>query len=75
MAIPRIRKPVATVWAIVTKMMDGWKLLSVSVDTADSLMDLFKDRQTQFGLDPLLTVPTTGSGNIAPIPRTIASID
>ena len=38
-------------------------------------MDLFKDRQTQFGLDPLMMVPTTGTGAIMAIHRTITGED
>ena len=35
---------------VVTKIMDGWKLVTVNVKNADKLMDLFKDRHTHFGL-------------------------
>ena len=54
------QKSGAYMWSVMTKTVDGWKLLSVSVSTADKLMDLFKVRQTQFGLDPITNVPTAG---------------
>jgi len=62
-------------WSIITKMIGGWKLLSVSVENADRLMDLLKDRKTQFGLDPICTVPTSGTGNTYPTSRTIAGVE
>ena len=62
-------------WSIMTRMIGGWKLLPISVENADRLMDLFKDRKTQFGLDSICTVPTSGTGNSYPRPRTIAGVD
>eukprot|EP00957_Ditylum_brightwellii_P053598 4061021-Ditylum_brightwellii.AAC.1 len=38
-------------------------------------MDLFKDRQTQFGLDILLRIPTKGNGKIQAKPRTLAGVE
>ena len=62
-------------WSIMTKMQDGWKLLTCSTDSANQLMDLFKDRQTQFGLDNILRIPTKGSGKIQANPRTLGGVD
>ena len=62
-------------WVLITKMMTGWKLLPISVENADRLMDLFKDRKVQFGLDLICTVPTSGTGNAYPSPRTIAGAE
>ena len=62
-------------WAMMTKITEGWKQLSCTVDTADQLMDLFKDRQTHFGLDILLRVPTTGNGRPQTNPRTLAGVE
>ena len=62
-------------WVFLMKMQEGWKECSVSVDTAEILMDLFKDRQTQFGLDPIMMVPTSGAGTIAAVPRSVAGVD
>ena len=58
-------------WVVITKMMDGWKLVTANLENAENLMDLFKDHQTQFGLDPLLMVPTAVTGTIKAIPCTI----
>ena len=38
-------------------------------------MDLFKDRKVQFGLDSICTVPTSGTGNTYPYPRTITGVE
>eukprot|EP00957_Ditylum_brightwellii_P143166 10908516-Ditylum_brightwellii.AAC.1 len=38
-------------------------------------MDLFKDRQTQFGLGILLRIPTEGNGKIQAKPRTLTSVE
>ena len=62
-------------WAVITKMMDGWKLVTANLENAENLMDLFKDHQTQFGLDPLLMVPTAVTGTIKAIPCTIFGQD
>lgn len=45
-------------WSVITKMQDGWKLLTCSTDLVNKMMDPFKDHQTQFGLDNILRVPT-----------------
>ena len=31
-------------WAMITRKLDTWRILAVSVENADPLMDLFKDR-------------------------------
>ena len=62
-------------WAVMVKMMDGWKLKSVSVQHADKIMDLLKDRETQFRLDLLTSVPTAGTGTAAPVLRSIGGED
>ena len=62
-------------WAVVTNIMDGCKLVTTNVENAKNMMELFKDWQTQFGLYPLLMVPTTGTGAIKSIPRTIYGED
>ena len=38
-------------------------------------MDLFKDRQTQFGLDILLKIPTKGYGKAQVNPRKLAGVE
>ena len=62
-------------WAFVTKIMDGWKLLTANVEKSENLMDLFKDRHNNFGLDPLLVVPTYDTSTIRDIPLTITGED
>ena len=62
-------------WAVITKMMDGWKLVTVNVENAKKLMDRFKDHKTQFSLYPLLMVPTAGTGTIRYIPSNIDGED
>ena len=62
-------------WAIMTKVQDGWKPVSCTVDSADVLMDLFKDRQTNFGLDVLLQVPTAGNGRLQNAPRMLTGVE
>eukprot|EP00957_Ditylum_brightwellii_P180667 13762778-Ditylum_brightwellii.AAC.1 len=56
-------------------MQDGWKQLTCSTKTASILMDLFKDRQTQFGLDILLKIPTKENRKAQSAPRNLAGID
>ena len=58
-------------WSVVTNMIYGWKIVSVNVENSEKLMNLFKDRQTKFGLDPLQMVTTDGNGAIKDITRTI----
>ena len=53
-------------------MVDGWKLVTYNVGNSYNLMDLFKDRQTQFYLDPLLMFPASVTGAIRDNPRNIA---
>ena len=62
-------------WAIVTNMMDGWKIVTFNVENYKKLMDLLKDRHTQFGLDPILMVLTAGTCAIKAITRTISGED
>eukprot|EP00957_Ditylum_brightwellii_P059275 4499972-Ditylum_brightwellii.AAC.1 len=56
-------------------MQDGWKQLTCSTESVSILMDLFKDRQTQFGLDILLKIPTKGNGKAESAPCNLAGID
>ena len=62
-------------WSAMTAMQSGWKLIAVNVDNADTIMDLFKDRRTQFGFDVIMNVPTSGSGAYDASPRSIAGTD
>eukprot|EP00957_Ditylum_brightwellii_P123976 9450450-Ditylum_brightwellii.AAC.1 len=55
-------------------MQEGWKQLTCKTDSANQLMDLFKDRQTQFGLDILLRISTKGNGKIQAKTQTFADV-
>ena len=59
-------------WAVVTNMMNGWKLVIANLENAENMMDIFNNFQTQFVFCPLLVVPADGTGSIRYIPRTIA---
>ena len=56
-------------------MIDGWKLVTVNMEKSKNLMDLFKDSQTNFGLDTLLIVPTASTIDIKAITITISGED
>eukprot|EP00957_Ditylum_brightwellii_P031289 2371665-Ditylum_brightwellii.AAC.1 len=55
-------------------MQKGWKQLTCTTDLANQLMDLFRDCQTQFGLDILLRIPMKGKGKIEVNPCTLAGV-
>ena len=57
-------------WQMVTQREEGWKLLSLTTKNSEVLADLFKDRAGQFGLDPIVNVPTSGTGALETAPRT-----
>ena len=57
-------------WQMVTQREEGWKLLSLTTENSEVLADLFKDRAGQFGLDPIVNVPTSGTGALETAPRT-----
>ena len=59
-------------WSVVTNIIDGWKLVKFNIENAKKLMNLFKDLQTQFGLDPPLIVSTAGTSDMKVIPLTIS---
>ena len=44
-------------WVVITRNIYGWTICTVNVKNADVLMDLFCDRQVQFGLDPIMNIP------------------
>ena len=48
-------------WGQVTKISEGGKPISVTVANAKTILDMFKDRATQYGLDHIIDVPTTGT--------------
>ena len=62
-------------WYIITKPKPGWGLTEVTVENADKLMDLFKNCIIQFGLNSIMNTPTTGTGPVKTVERTIVSAD
>jgi hypothetical protein len=58
-------------WQMVTQKEDGWKPVSLTTENSEVLADLFKDRAGQFGLDPIINVPTSGTGALEAAPRSI----
>jgi len=64
-------------WHLITKTTEGWKKESTAatVDHADKVLDLFKDRAVQFGLDNIMNVPTSGTGKVEDNPRLILGKD
>eukprot|EP00957_Ditylum_brightwellii_P147876 11260299-Ditylum_brightwellii.AAC.1 len=61
-------------WAIMTKMQEDWKQLTCTTDLANQFLDLFKDRQTQFGLDILIRTPMEGNSKIQAKPQTLVGV-
>ena len=47
---------------MVTQKEEGWKRPSLTIGNLEVLADLFKDRAGQFGLDPIVVIPTSGTG-------------
>ena len=62
-------------WQMVTAKEEGWKPLPLTTDSAEAFANLFKDRAAQFGLDPILDVPTKGSGAPHANPRVVAGVE
>ena len=48
-----------------------WICQTLSVKTATHLMDLFKDKEIQYGLDEIFRVPKSGTGVVDVNPRTL----
>ena len=49
-------------WGQVTNICKGGTPISVTVANAETILDLYKDRATQYGLEHIINVPTTGTG-------------
>jgi hypothetical protein len=58
-------------WQMVTQREEGWKPLSLATENSEVLADIFKDRAGKIGLDPIVSVPTSGTGAIKTAPCTI----
>ena len=62
-------------WYIVTKPEPGWSLIALTVENADKLMDLFKYRTIQFGLNSIMKIMTTGTVAFKTSAQTIVEVD
>ena len=47
----------------------------MTVANAETILDLFKDQATQYGLDHIINVPTTGTGRVEAQARTLVGIN
>ena len=62
-------------WGQVTKIREGGTPISVTVANSETILDLFKDRATQYGLDHITNVPTIRTGRVEAQARTLVGID
>ena len=62
-------------WKMVTAREEGWKPLSPTTDNSEAIADIFKDWANQFGFDPIINVPSSGTGAVESNPRIIAGVD
>ena len=60
---------------MVTAMEEGWNPLSITTDNSEAIVDLFKDWAGQFGFDPIINVPSLGTGAVEANLRIVADID
>ena len=60
---------------MVTAREEGWKPLSLTKDNSEAIVVLFKDRAGQFGFDPIINVPSSGTGAVEANPRIVADVD
>ena len=51
-------------WKMVTAREEGWKPLSLTTDNFEAIADLFKNRASQFGFDPIINFPSSGTGAV-----------
>ena len=64
-------------WHLITKTAEGWKKdgISVTMENSDKILDLFKDRFIQFGMENIMNIPTSRMLELDAAPETIAGID
>ena len=60
---------------MVTAREEGWKPLSLTTDKSEATADLFKVRAGQFGFDPIINVPSSGTGAVGVNPRIVAGVN
>ena len=64
-------------WHLITKTAEGWKKdgISAIVEHANKILDLFKDHSVQFGLDNIMNIPTSRTGEFHATPQTFIGMD
>ena len=62
-------------WKIVTAREEGWKPLSLTTDNSEAISDLFKDWAGQFGFDPIINLPSSGTSTVEANPRIVAGVN
>ena len=64
-------------WNLITKTAKGWKKdgISTTVEHANNILDIFKDRSVQFGLENIMTIPTSGTESVNIDPQNIIGLD
>ena len=60
---------------MVTAREKGWKPLSLTMDNPEAIDDLFKDWAGQFGFDPIINVPSSGTGAVEANSHIFAGVD
>ena len=60
---------------MVTAREEGWKPLSLTTDNSEAIADLFNDWAGQFGFNPIINVPSSGTGAVEENPRIVAGVD
>ena len=58
-----------------TKVISSGLPMAITMANAGWILDLLKDRSTQYGLDHITKVPTSGTGDNEVHPRTIVGVD
>ena len=62
-------------WAVIIRKIDGWMLCTVNVENSYALMELFRDRQVTFGLDPIMNILLNGTVFPSGNPRSVTGVD
>ena len=62
-------------WCQVTKIREGGTPISVIIVNAETILNLFKDWATQYGLDHIINVPVTGTMRGESQAQTLVGID
>ena len=68
-------KEVKYQWGQVTKIRKGGTPISVTLANAETILNIFKDRATQYGSDHIINVPTTKTGRVEAQAWTLVGIN